>query len=157
LPEKKHFRPSWEVSRGELAATLARGGRVPQYVAASPLFTDVMDLTTRNAVESVYKFPGGQLFFDVTNGGAFRPNTVATKLVAAFTLVRAANLDALAATMPLTVSDAAQIPTELRGYVAVALQKGLLSAEGGNFNPNRSLTRAELAQAIVQVNKLAVE
>jgi serine protease AprX len=157
LPEKKHFRPSWEVSRGELAATLVRGGRVPQYVASSPLFTDVTDLTTRNAVESVYKFPGGQLFFDATNGGSFRPNAATTKLVAAVALVKAANLQSLASSTPLTVFDATQIPAELRGYVAVALRKGLLSADGGNFNPNRSLTRAELAQAIVQVNKLAVE
>jgi hypothetical protein len=140
-----------------LAATLVRGGRVPQYVASSPLFTDVTDLTTRNAVESVYKFPGGQLFFDATNGGSFRPNAATTKLVAAVALIKAANLQSLAASTPLTVFDATQIPAELRGYVAVALRKGLLSADGGNFNPNRSLTRAELAQAIVQVNKLAVE
>ena len=157
LPEKKHFRPSWEVSRSEFAATLVRGGRVPQYVAASPLFNDVTDLTTRNTVESVYKFPGGQLFFDVTNGGAFRPNSSVTKLVAAVALVKAANLQSLAASTPLTAFDAAQIPAELRGYVAVALRKGLLCAEGGNFNPNRSLTRAELAQAMVRINKLAVE
>jgi serine protease AprX len=157
LPEKKHFRPFWEVSRSEFAATLVRGGRVPQYVAASPIFTDVADLTTRNAVESVYKFPGGQLFFDVTNGGAFRPNAVTSKLVAAVALVKAANLQSLAASTPLTSFDAAQIPAELRGYVAVALRKGLLVADGGNFNPNRALTRAELAQAMVCVNKLAIE
>jgi serine protease AprX len=157
LSEKKHFRPSWEVSRSEFAATLVRGGRVPQYVAASPFFTDVTDLTTRNVVESVYKFPGGQLFFDVTKGGAFRPNGSATKLVAAVALVKAANLQSLAASTPLTAFDASQIPIELRGFVAVALRKGLLSAEGGNFNPNRSLTRAELAQAMARINKLAVE
>jgi S-layer homology domain len=157
LPEKKHFRPFWEVSRSELAATLLRGGRVPQYVGVSPFFTDVTDLTTRNAVESAYKFPGGQLFFDVANGGAFRPNNGATKLVAAVALVKAANLQSLVTSTPLSVLDAAQIPTELRGYVAVALQKGLLSADGGNFNSNRSLTRAELAQAIVRVNKLAIQ
>jgi len=157
LPEKKHFRPSREVSRGELATTLVRGGRVPQYVAASPLFTDVTDLTTRNAVESVYKFPGGQLFFDVTNGGSFRPNAAATKLVAAVALIKAANLQSLATSTPLTVFDATQIPSELRGYVAVALQKGLLSADSGNFNPNHPLTRAELAQSMVRLNKLATE
>jgi serine protease AprX len=157
LPEKKHFRPSWEVSRSEFAATLVRGGRVPQYVAASPLFTDVTDSTTRNVVESVYKFPGGQLFFDATNGSAFRPNSATTKLVAAVALVKAANLQSYAASTPLTAFDASQIPVALRGYVAVALRSGLLSAEGGNFNPNRSLTRAELAQAMVRINKLAVE
>jgi serine protease AprX len=157
LPEKKFFRPSWSVTRAELAATLLRGGRVPQYVAASPLFADVTDLATRNAVESAYKFPGGQLFFDVTNGGSFRPYAAATKLVAAVALVKAANLQPLAASTPLTSFDVSLIPNELRGYVAVALRKGLLSADGGNFNPNRALTRAELAQAIVRLNKLAVE
>ncbi len=157
LPERRNFRPSWEVSRAELAMTLLRGGRVPQYVAASPIFTDVADLTTRNAVESVYKFPGGQLFFDAAGGGAFRPAAAATKLVAAVALVKAANLELLAASTPLTAFDAAQIPSELRGYVAVALLKGLLTADGGNFNPGRSLTRAELAHAMVRINKSAIE
>jgi hypothetical protein len=60
-------------------------------------------------------------------------------------------------TLPVTVTDAAQIPTEWRGYVAVALQKGLLSLDGNSFAPNRALTRIELAQALIESSKISIE
>jgi hypothetical protein len=159
LADGTRFRPFSPVSRAELAAALIRGGRVPQYLAASPIFSDVSDLMTRGAVESVQSFPNGKLFVDVSNGGAFRPNHTATKLVAAIALVKAANLQPAAqtSTLPLTITDAFQIPNEWRGYVAVALQKGFLSLDGNGFSPNRPLSRVELAQALVKLNKLAVE
>ncbi len=69
-----------------------QGGRVPQYLAANPLFSDVRDLTIRGAVESVHNFPSGRLFVDVSNNGKFRPYNSATKLVAAIALIKAANL-----------------------------------------------------------------
>jgi serine protease AprX len=159
LADGNRFRPFSPVSRAELAAALVRGGRVPQYLAANPLFSDVSDLTTRSAVESVQSFPGGKLFVDASNNGAFRPFHSASKLVAAIALVKAANLQPAAqiSTLPLTIADALQIPGEWRGYVAVALQKGLLTLDGNGFSPNRPLTRVELAQALVKLNKLAVE
>jgi len=159
LADGNRFRPLSSVSRGELAAALIRGGRVPQYLAANPLFSDVSDLTTRGAVESVQNFPSGKLFVDVSNNSEFRPHNSATKLVAAIALVKAANLQSLTntATLPVTVTDAAQIPTEWRGYVAVALQKGLLSLDGNSFAPNRALTRIELAQALIGLSKISIE
>jgi hypothetical protein len=159
LSEGKRFRPLAMVSRMELAATLLRGGRVPQYLAASPIYSDVTDFTTRNVVESAQKSPNGKLFFDAGNNGAFRPDDPATKLVVAVALVKAANLQSLAQTtvLPLSIADYSQIPTEWRGYVAVALQKGFLSLEGNNFVPNRSLNRVELAQAMAKLSKLAIE
>ncbi len=157
LPIGKHFRPTFPVSRAELAQTLVRGGRVPQYVASTPLFTDVRDLTTRQAVESVQKFPNDKLFFDALTGGAFRPDESATRLVAAVAIVKAANLQSLTSSTPLTVTDAAQIPVHWRGYVAVALQQGLLMTDGTSFVPNRSLTRLELTQAMNKLNSLAIQ
>lgn len=156
LPDGKRFRPAAPVSRAELAAALIRGGRVPQYIAVNPMFADASDLTTRSSVESAQKFPGGRLFFDAA-GKTFRPDDAATRLVAAVALVKAVNLQAFAASTPLRTIDAAQIPAEWRGYVAVALEKGLLSAEKGFFQTNRALTRAELAAALVRMNKLAIE
>ena len=156
LPEGSRFRPLGLVSRADLATALVRGGRVPQYVAANPLFSDVKDLTTRGAVESAQNFPGGQLFFDISAKNAFHPDESVTKIVAAIALVKAANLQSLAASTSLTVTDAEQIPAEWRGYVAVALQKGLLLTDGTKFSPNRSLTRIELAQAMITLNQLAI-
>ena len=158
LPEGKRFRPFAAVSRGALATAFIRGGRVPQYLAGNPLYSDVTDLTTRIAVESVQKSPNGKLIFDASNT-QFRPDEAATRLVAAVALVKAANLQPLTytAALPLTLADTNQIPAEWRGYVAVALQKGLLSTTDNKFSPNNSLTRLELAQALLKLNKLAIE
>jgi len=151
LPEGNKFRPDWTVSRSEFAEALVRSGRVPQFVAANQMFSDVKNLTTRNAVESVQGNPSGKLIFDTSNGSAFRPNDAATRLVAVVALVKAADLESLVSTttLPLSVSDSSLIPAQLKGYVAVALQKGFLMLDGNKFNPNHSLTRLELTKAIV--------
>jgi serine protease AprX len=152
LSDSKKFHPYWMVSRSEFAESLVRGGRVPQFVAARQMFTDVFDLTTRAAVESVQSNPSGKLFFDVSSGDAFRPYDATTQLVAAVAFVKAAKLENSAATavLPSTVKDSLSIPIQWRGYVAVALQKGFLSLdENGKFNPNHSLTRVELSKSLV--------
>lgn len=152
-PEGKKFRPEKSVTREDFAATIVRAGRVPQFVAALPLYTDVRNLTSRNAIESVQSNPNGKLFFDANIGSTFKPNDSASKLVTAVALVKAANLDSLAASaiLPATVADAYAIPSQWRGYVALALQKGWLGLDGNSFNPNRSITRLELARAIVKI------
>ncbi len=160
LPEGNRFRPNAVVSRFDLAAALVRGGRVPQYLAQTALYTDSRNLTTRTAVESVQKSPNGKLFYDASNGGAFRPDEAATRLVAVIALVKAANLQTAAQTATLSpnVADYFQIPAEWRGYVAVALREGLFSVDTANkFAPNRPLTRFELAQAMVKASNLAIQ
>jgi len=150
LPEGRKFRPDAAVSRLELAEGLMRAGLVPQYMASVAMFTDVRDLYSRNVVESAQAFPSGSLFYDATTGGKFGPYNGATKLAAAIAFVKAAGLksEAASASLPLTVSDASSIPAALRGYVAVALQRGFVSLDGNAFNPSRSLTRIELAKAL---------
>lgn len=150
LPEGKRFNPGSAVSRVELADAIVRSGLVSQYVAGSPLFLDVRDRYTRNSVESVQSRQNGRMFIDVQNGARFYPHSSASRLVAAIVFVKAANLDAQAATatLPLSVIDSAQIPVSLRGYAAVALQNGYLVLDGNRFNPNRSLTRIELAHSL---------
>lgn len=155
LPEGKRFNPSSLVSRAEFAAALVRSGRIPQYMAGTPMFTDVKDLTTRNSVESVQTNASGKIFYDVTTGGAFRPFESTNKLVAAIALVKAAKLESLTsgAALPPTVSDSFSIPSQWRGYVAVALQKGLINLDGNSFNGTRAITRLELAKSILQLIK----
>ena len=150
LPEGKKFRPEAAVNRLELAEALIRAGLVPQYMASAPLFADVRDTCSRNAVESTHAFPSGSLFYDATTGGNFYPYNGATKLAAAIAFVRAAGLTSETAftSLPLTVSDASLIPVAWRGYVAVALQRRFISLDGNAFNPSRSLTRVELATSL---------
>jgi serine protease AprX len=156
---KKHFRPAAATTRAELAATLVRGGAVPQFIAMNPVYTDVRDTATRGLVESVQLNPSGRLIYDAANGGAFRPDNSATRLVAAVAFVKAAGLDnqAANAVLPLSVADASQIPAEWRGYVAVALQRGFLTLDGNNFSPNRAVTRFELAQAMNRIVRLSIQ
>jgi serine protease AprX len=152
LSDGKKFRPFWTVSRSEFAESLVRSGRVPQFVATNQMFTDVLDLTTRAAVESVQFNPSGKLIPDASTGGAFRPYDATTKLVAAIALVKAAKLEnsTAAAVLPSSVRDSLSIPAQWHGYVAVALQKGFLSLdENGKFNANNGLTRVELSKALV--------
>ena len=110
----------------------------------------VRDEAGRGTVESVQGNPGGKLFYDASAGSRFGPNNAATKLVTAVALVKAAGLDSQAATstLPISVIDGLTIPAEYRGYVAVALQKGLMLLDGNKFNASRPLTRIELAQAL---------
>jgi serine protease AprX len=150
LPEGRKFHPNAYVSRLELAESLLRAGLVPQYMASTPMFTDVRDVNWRNAVESTQAFPSGSLFYDAALGRNFHPFNGATKLAAAIAFVKAAGLtsQAASASLPVTVSDAASIPITWRGYVAVALQRRFISLDGNAFNPSRTITRVELAKSL---------
>jgi serine protease AprX len=154
------FHPGFGVTRADLAAALVLGGRVPQYAPAQSNYTDVPDRTTTLFVESVQAAPGGSLFTDAASGASFRPDDMAERLTAAVALVRASGLRAEAeqrAGAPLNVTDASAIPSALRGYVAVALERGLLTAEGGSFRPQDALTRLELAHAMCVIARRAAE
>ncbi len=158
-PIGSRFRPDFEVSRSDLAAALVLTARVPQYLPGQSNYIDVRDQGTRLFVESVQASPTGSLFIDAPSGGQFRPNDRTTRLVAAVALVRAAGLrsDAEAkAGTPLPFTDALGIPSELKGYVAVAVSAGLLEATT-NFRPAAPLTRADLAHAITVIETRAVK
>src|SRR6266540_3131861 len=155
-----HFRPQFTVSRYDLASALVVGGRVPQYMAGQPRFTDATDRVTRNMVESVQSAPGGPLFTDASPGGPFRPDDRATRLTAAIALVRAAGLRSMAESLAgtsLPVIDAYSIPSSLRGYVKVALDRGLMTADGSVFRPNDAMKRVELARAMAGMARLATQ
>jgi len=159
-PTGNKFRPALSVTRGELAQALVLSGRVPQYVPAEASYRDVRDAATLLFVESVQRAPQGALFTDVQTGGSFSPNASVDRLTAAIALVRAAGLQAEAeasANLPLNVLDAGAIPAAARGYVRVALARGLLSASNSNFRPHAALTRLELAQAMVAMQKLQTQ
>ncbi len=160
-PTGHKFRPAQAVTRGELAEALVLGARVPQYVPAAPSYRDVRSAATSIFVESVQHAPQGALFMDVERGGSFSPNDATGRLTAAVALVRAAGLQAeaeSAQSLPLTtLFDASLVPTALRGYVRVALARGLLTSSNSNFRPQAPLTRLELAQAMVAMQKLQTQ
>ncbi|MCA1615991.1 MAG: S-layer homology domain-containing protein, partial [Acidobacteria bacterium] len=157
-PVGRNFRPAASVTRSELAAALVVGGRVPQYMPGAPTFRDVRDLTTMLAVESCQHSPRGALFHGTEAGGAFSPHAPADRLTTAVALVRAAGLqseaEAKANDPLLQLTDAASVPATLRGYVSVALARGLLAPEQSAFRPQTALTRLELARAAAVLQEL---
>ncbi len=158
-PIGSRFRPEWNITRADLAAALVIGARVPQYLPGQPTYRDVGNEMTRLFVESVQAAPMGALFTDVSAGGYFRPNDGVTRLAATVALVRAAGLRAEAESRSgtaLTFLDAHYIPTELRGYVWVAVSRGLVRGDT-LFRPNAMFTRAELAHAIASIGRQAVQ
>jgi hypothetical protein len=52
----------------------------------------------------------------------------------------------------LTYLDAGSIPTSLRGYVALAVQNGLIASNPTYFNPQGAFTRMDLAHALAQIS-----
>lgn len=156
VPYGKFFRPDTAVTRAGLAAALLAGGRLSQYLPARSNYTDVRNQSLMLAVESAQAAGDGPLFTDAAKGGRFYPDAPVTRLAATIALVRAAGWRAEAekrAGAPLSFPDAASIPLPLRGYVSVAVERGLITASGAtNFQPQASFTRLELTQALARLN-----
>jgi serine protease AprX len=156
-PIGSHFRPTFAVTRANLAASLVQGARVPQYLPGQSSYTDISDRSTMLFVESAQASPNGSLFPLISTGGPFQPDAAVDRLTAVVALVRAAGLrqQAETGTYTLSYTDAASIPTSLRGYVAVAVQNGLLRTSGTTFNPQGSFTRMDLAHAMARIAAMA--
>jgi len=158
-PVGQRFRPGFGITRAGLATALVMGGRVPQYLPAQSSYTDIRDRSTMLFVESARAAPNGALFPSIAAGGNFQPDAGVDRLTAVVALVRAAGLrqQAESGTHVLTYTDAASIPTSLRGYVAVAVQHGLIKTDGSTFRPQTSFTRLDLSHAMVRLATLGTQ
>lgn len=178
------FRPNSIVNRGDLARSLVSNTSLRQTLGTTPKFTDVSgDL--RNIAEAVvangstlrdYNFtPSGMMSF---TGTSFSPNSSVNRLDVAVAFVRASGHDAEARALANTnvtfngsvLSDNAQIPASLRGYVQIAINNGLFEAypaeviqiapgqyqvlPGPRFEPSTAVTRATLAVKLIRFNQL---
>ncbi len=165
------FRPDDVLTRGELARALMLGARVPQYIPNKPSFTDIAAGTPEALFAESLKKEGVMGVSGTTFGGSTQVN----RLEQAVAMVRALRLDkeakALANTTVTTggkaLTDNADIPSALRGYVQLALDKGLLQAypaevrqigpgqfvavPGPRFEPARAVKRAEFVPAMLKL------
>jgi serine protease AprX len=158
-PIGSRFHPESAASRLDLATAAVLGARVPQYLPGQSSYSDISDATTMLFVESAQASPAGALFIDVTPGGQFRPNNGVTRLTATIALVRAAGLRSQAeasAGTTLSFLDALSIPSQWRGYVAVAVSRGLIQADT-LFRPQGTFTRADLAHAMAVIETGATQ
>ena len=157
------FRPEAELTRIELARALMFAARVPQYIPNRPSFTDLAQGTPEALVAESLKKEGVM----GTSEGGFGPGVSVSRLEQAVALVRALRLDAQAKALANSdvtsggnvLTDNAQIPAPLRGYVQLALDRGLMEAfpaevreiapgqfqaiPGPRFEPDRIVKRAE--------------
>ncbi|HKG22541.1 MAG TPA: S8 family serine peptidase [Blastocatellia bacterium] len=134
------------VTRESFARMLAYNTPLRQSLAATPAFTDV-SADLRPFVEAVTANGSTLRDFNFTpagmmsgSGSLFKPNDTIIRRDMAVALVRALGLDEQARAMAgrnvtvtyggqtLTLTDNAEIPLALRGYVQLALDKGILQA-----------------------------
>jgi serine protease AprX len=165
------FRPGDVLTRTELARALMMGARVPQYIPNRPSFTDIASGTPESLFAESLRKEGLLGISGTTFGGSAQVN----RLEEAVALVRALRLDkearALAGTTVTTggkaLTDNPDIPLALRGYVQLALDKGLLQAypaeirqvgpgqfvavPGPRFEPARPVKRGEFVPAMVKL------
>lgn len=169
------FRPDATVTREDLARSLMLNTSLRQSAGATPKFTDVSGdllsiaeaVTANGSTLRDFDFvPKGMVSF---TGTAFNPAGTATRLDIAVALVRALGHDAAARALAgstvtsggIALTDNAQIPAGLRGYVQIAIDKGLFEAfpaevrqigpgqfvavPGPRFEPAASVKRADFA------------
>ncbi len=174
------FHPDSTVTREDFARLLYLNTPLRQFPSAAPKYADVSaDLapiveavTANGSTLRDWSFqPAGMV---AANGSTFNVNANVTRLETAVALVRALGLDAEAKAKAgsvvtanyngqnLTLADNAEIPSAMRGYVQLALDKGLLQAfytlEQGPFDfqptmkarvkANDATTRAFMAYAL---------
>ena len=164
LANNNQFRPTNYLTRIELGRALMFSAHVMQYLPNSPSFSDVASNSPEQLIAESLKREGvmGQ-----DSGIFFGPNNQVSRLDEAVALVRALRLDSQARALAntnvtyggQTLTDNSQIPGALRGYVQIALDKGLLIAfpaevkqdsqghfiaiPGPRFEPATAVTRAD--------------
>jgi serine protease AprX len=172
------FQPNSIVTREDLARSLALNTSLRQTLGATPRFTDVSgDLrlfaeyaTARGSTNRDFDFtPTGMI---AASGTSFNPAGSVNRLDLAVALVKALGHDAAARALANTtvtsngtaLTDNAQIPGSLRGYVQIAINKGLFEVfpaevreiapgqfiviPGPRFEPATTISRAVLARKL---------
>ena len=172
------FHPEAPVTREDFARTLSLNVPVRQTAGNSPKFTDVTgdfgalaeSLTASGSTLRDWNFaPAGLMS---ASGTAFNPNGQVSRLDLAVAFVRALGLDTEAKAKAgtnvtsggVTLTDNAQIPPALRGYVQYAIDKGFLEVypaeikqtgpgqfialPGPRVEPANNLTRGALAAKV---------
>ncbi|HEX8558784.1 MAG TPA: S8 family serine peptidase [Pyrinomonadaceae bacterium] len=168
------FRPGDVLTRMELARALMLGARVPQYVPNSPSFDDL----AAGSPESLFAESLRREGLMGASGASFGPSAQVNRLEQAVAMVRALRLDGEARRLAGTnasaggraLTDNADIPPALRGYVQLALDRGLLEAypaqvrqvapgqfvavPGPRFEPSTPVRRGEFAPSMVKLISL---
>ena len=144
------FKPNNSITRAEFATLMVKAMNLNVVTPAQPTFTDVPSkLWSYGYVEAASK--AGLVQGDA---GKFRPEDKITRQEIATILVRAMGLESDAAAkgaVKLDFADAGNIAAWANGYVAVAVEQGLINGYPDNtFMPGNNATRAESATMVVR-------
>jgi serine protease AprX len=166
------FHPTAQVTRGDFAQSLVFNTALRQSLASTPRYLDTPGSLAGIAEASTadgstlrdYDFaPTGML---AASGSSFIPDSPVTRLDVAVALVKALGLDGAAQALAgshvtatsdgqsMVVSDESAIPAALRGYVQLALDRGILSATfttspfAATVSPAGTVSRSSLAFAL---------
>jgi hypothetical protein len=153
--EDGSFKPAQKISRIEtIVAAVRLMGLREQAESAAEMSTD-LNFKDADQLKKKYPWAVGYVAVALENDlfseteDSIQPEKPATRLWSATILVKALKLDAEAkakVNTKLNFKDAKQIPAGSVGYVAVALDKGIVTGYNDNtFRPNQQVTRAELA------------
>jgi serine protease AprX len=153
------FEPSASLRRGELARSLALTADRPQRVPAVPSFSDVAPADPDFPfVETAAGARAAVVLIDPKDPAHFKPADAVDRLDFAVAMVRAAGRAAEAgarAGESLGLKDDLAIPPALRGYVAVALERGFIetipSPPGARFAPAGSVPRLAAARFLLRL------
>jgi serine protease AprX len=178
------FRPDASITREDLVNVLKLNTSLRQSLGATPKFADVSGelgalaeaVTANGSTLRDFDFvPKGMVSF---SGTSFNPIGSVNRLDLAVALVKALGHDAAARSLAgstvtfqgTPLSDNAQIPSSLRGYVQLAINKGLFEAfpaevreiapgqyiaiPGPRFEPATTVSRATLATKLNKYRSL---
>jgi len=149
------FRPNQKVTRIEaITAAVRQMGLRAQAESAAEMATE-LNFKDANKIEQKFPWAVGYVAVAAENDlfleteTEVKPDQPADRLWATILLVKALGLEKEAKAKMnanLTFKDKNEIPAGAVGYVAVALEKGLITGYDNNtFRPNKPVTRAELA------------
>lgn len=141
------FGPEDVVTREEFAAMMVRALKLETVSPAEPTFIDVPRWHwAYGYVEAAKNYLTGWRLSD--GSWRYKPTENAVREDMAVALVKAKKLDNVSyddSKLDVLFSDAASISKSCRKYVAIAIDKGLMTAYGNIFNPQGVLTRAQAA------------
>ncbi|WP_028611911.1 S-layer homology domain-containing protein [Paenibacillus harenae] len=152
------FKPNQKISRIEtLVAAVRLMGLRAQAESSAEMSTD-LQFKDGDKIERKYPWAVGYVSVALENDlfaeteTEVKPEENATRLWSTILLIKALKLEDEAKALnntKLDFKDAKEIPAGSVGYVALALQKGIITGyedkNGKTFRPNQPVTRAELA------------
>lgn len=150
------FRPDDSVSRGEFAKMLVKTLGLPEISPSTPTFTDVSTSDWEYTyVETAKNYLTG---FTSGVGFKFKPGEASVREDMAVAVIKGlyakgevgnpddTNIEVLGG-----YKDQSRVSTNLRKYVAAAINEGIMVGDGTLFSPMENLTRAQAATLLVRL------